>query len=125
MENIIENTYGDIRVVERYDYKWGVIDSKGNIVVPFGKYDWIDGFDSGLCRVKIGNKPSTLTNNGNKWGIINEQGEEVLPCEYDEVWNFYGKNRCSTRVVKDGIACDVYFHNLNPELPVKEQNAKL
>ena len=56
MENIIENTYGDIRVVERYDYKWGVIDSKGNIVVPFGKYDWIDGFDSGLCRVIVKKK---------------------------------------------------------------------
>lgn len=124
MENIRENAYGDVRVVERSDYKWGVIDSKGNIVVPFGKYNWIDGFDSGLCRVKIGNEPSTLANNGNKWGIINEQGEEVLPCEYDEVWNFYGKNRCSTRVVKDGIASDVYFHNLNLELPVKEQNVK-
>lgn len=125
MENIIENTYGDIRVVERSDYKWCVIDSKGNTVVPFGKYDWIDGFDSGLCRVKIGTKPSTLANNGNKWGIINEQGEEVLPCVYDEVWNFYGKNRCSTRVVKDGIASDVYFHSLNPELPKQEVKSKI
>lgn len=117
MENIRENAYGYVRVVERSDYKWGVIDSKGNIVVPFGKYDWIDGFDSGLCRVKIGKEPSTLANNGNKWGIINEHGEEVLPCEYDEVWNFYGKNRCSTRVVKDGIASDVYFTILTLNYP--------
>lgn len=24
----------------------------GTVVVPFGKYSWIDGFDNGLARVK-------------------------------------------------------------------------
>ncbi len=117
MKNIVENNYGEVTVVEHSDYKWGVIDSKGNEIVPFGKYDWIEGFEQGLCRVKVGKQSSNLANNDNKWGIINEKGEEVLPCVYDKVWKFKGKNRCSTRVVKDGIAREVYFHDLNPLLP--------
>lgn len=92
MRNIVENNYGEITVVEHSDYKWGAIDSKGNEIVPFGKYDWIEGFEQGLCRVKIGKQSSNLANNDNKWGIINENGEEVLPCVYDEVWMFKGKN---------------------------------
>lgn len=117
MRNIVEKNYGEVTVVERSDYKWGVMDSKGNEIVSFGKYDWIEGFEHGLCRVKIGKRSSIFANNNNKWGIINEKGEEVLPCVYDEVWMFIGKNRYSTRVVKDGIASEVYFHDLNPMLP--------
>jgi hypothetical protein len=55
----------------------------------------------------------------NKWGIINEQGEEVLPAEYDAVWNFLGKNRFSTKVVMNGTSHEVFFHDLNPSLPLR------
>lgn len=106
-------------VIQRSDYKWGVTDLEGNIIVPFGKYDWIDGFDQGLARVKIGRAPSNQVNNANKWGIINERGEEVLPVEYEEVWNFLGKSRYSTKVVKDGVQEEVYLHTLNPSLPAR------
>lgn len=51
-----------------------------------------------------------------KWGIINEQGEEVLPVEYDEVWNFYGKNRLSTKAVKNGVTTEAFFSQLNPSI---------
>lgn len=74
----------------------------GTEVVPFGKYHWIDGFDNGIARV----------NNGNKWGLINEKGKEVLPLEYDQIWNFYDKKRISTRVVKDNVDYDVVFSEL-------------
>lgn len=47
-----------------------------------------------------------------KWGIINEKGEEVLPLEYDEVWNFLGKNLSYTNVEKDGRIWKVYFKDL-------------
>lgn len=117
MVNRSEKTYNKVMVIQHSDYKWGVTDLDGNIIVPFGKYDWIDGFDQGLARVKIGRAPSNQVDNGNKWGIINEQGEEVLPVEYDEIWNFFGKNRYSTKVVKDGVKKDVYLHTLNPNLP--------
>jgi hypothetical protein len=148
MENrgyIKELNYGNVTVVENRDYQWAVIDNQGNFVVPFGKYGWIDGFDSGLARVRTYTTPEQFreatakflnmsadrvgivcaTHNsvkGNniiaKWGIINEMGEEVLPVEYDNIWNFYGKSRWSTKVEKDGYTTEVQFHDLNPSLPV-------
>ena len=47
-----------------------------------------------------------------KWGIINEEGEEVLPVEYDEVWGFMGRGYASTNVEKDGVTRRVYFSDL-------------
>ena len=157
---IKEMNYGSITVVENKDYQWAVIDNSGNIVVPFGKYGWIDGFDSGLARVRTHKQSgragdttgmviglfteSPIVIEGNesiqnylnndkiknpekyaKWGIINEKGEEVLPVIYDDVWNFYGKNRFSTKVEKDGIITEVYFHDLNPSLPVHHRITSL
>lgn len=139
-------------VVLSPDRKYGVFESD-KCIVPFGKYEWIEGFDSGLCRVRT--KGKTLNTNNiigimgfdkdnplsisdpieieqyvrddfkkrsdcyAKWGIINENGEAVLPVEYDEVWKFLGKNRFSTTVVKDGVKHEVFFHDLNPLLPVR------
>lgn len=160
MENknyIKELNYGNVTVVENKDYQWAVIDNQGNFVVPFGKYGWIDGFDSGLARVrthkksgKAGNttgmildldtdNPIVIEGQENvqkffdsdrlvhpekyaKWGIINEKGEEVLPLIYDNIWNFLGKNRYSTKVEKDGYTSDIDFKSLNPSLPNKTQD---
>lgn len=102
--------FDTVKVLQKRNYQWGVVDLEGNEIVPFGKYDWIDGFDHGLARV---NKTGT---NGKKWGIINMAGEEVLPVEYDSVWNFYGKNRNSTTIEKAGNQDTVYFSDLNPDL---------
>ena len=143
MVNIKEISYGHVSVIQRSDYTWGVIDSDNNIIVPFGKYEWVDGFDHGLCRVR--SKGATNFANkskyeacGNwddlgtekdvkpaKWGIINEAGEEVLPVEYDEIWNFCGKGRFSTKVVKEGKTSEVFFHDLNPNLPVRRPKATI
>lgn len=89
--------------VQRNDRKWGVIDVEGNEVIPFGKYDWMDGFDHGLARVKLAGGKVI---NGDKWGIINIQGEEVLPVEYSNIWNFYDKDRYTVRIEKDGASSD-------------------
>lgn len=147
MSNRKESTYCKIKVIQNSDRQWGVTDLKGNVIVPFGKYGWIDGFDSGLARVCdhgamyyhkniigiIDFENDTIIEGDaitaeydrirkekpdyySKWGIINESGEEVLPLEYDEIWKFYGKNRLSTKVVKDGVTSEIYFHTLNPNL---------
>lgn len=84
------------------DRKTGVIDANHDIVVDFGEYHFIDGFDSGLARVKI----------KEKWGIINTEGEIVLAIEFDNIWNFYKKNRSNTHVEKDGCSWNIYFNNL-------------
>ena len=109
MTNKNENVYGNVKVIQRTDYSWGVTDLNNNVIVPFGKYDWIDGFAHGFARVKIGKSQNKA--NGNKWGIINEKGEEVLPVEYENIWNFLGKQRSSTKIVKDGITKVFLFNN--------------
>ena len=92
-------------------------DIAGNEIVPFGKYSWIDGFDHGLARVKMGQITNGMKNTDNRWGIINKKGEEVLPLVYNNIWNFFGKNRFSTKAIKDGMQTDVFLHDLNPDLP--------
>lgn len=123
MSYLVEKTYGNVIVAQNVYYQWGVIDSDGNVIVPFGKYDWIDGFDQGLARVNkttLGDQvEDECISIDKKWGIIDVYGREVLSLIYDEIWNFLGKNRYSTKAVLDGEEYNIYFHDLNPELPVR------
>ncbi|MBO4603182.1 MAG: WG repeat-containing protein [Salinivirgaceae bacterium] len=100
---------GSVFVEKRTGY--GVVDFNGNIIVPFGKYDWIDAFWRGLARVKIGQGVGTGYIPGNKWGIINAKGEEVVPVEYDEIWNFFGKDYPTIRLFNNNTKYQVYFSN--------------
>ncbi len=109
-------------VTVNHNYKYAVLDLNGKEIVPFGKYTWIDGFDNGLARVKVGQHINSLAESGSKWGIINEKGEEVLPVEYDSIWNFYGKHRRSTRVIKSGVATEIFFQNLAISRPAQSYN---
>ena len=47
-----EIKYGNVTVIQNSKNEWGVIDIDGQEIVPFGKYAWIDGFESGLARVR-------------------------------------------------------------------------
>ena len=78
--------------IQREDYSYGVINIKGEEIIPFGKYHWIDGFYRGFARVKMGGVSNGNVGNENKWGVINESGEEVVPCIYSNIWNFYEKD---------------------------------
>lgn len=119
---IVKNNYGRVNVVKNASNQFGIVDNEDNIIVPFGKYGWIDGFDSGLARVHSHAFPDGKKRllQMFKWGIINEDGEEVLPLEYDDIWNFLGKNRYSTKIIKEEEETEVYFHDLNPSLPVRK-----
>ena len=98
--------------VQNNHFEYAVLNIDGTEVVPFGKYSWIDGFDNGLARVRIGNVTNGQIQNGSKWGLIDENGNEVLPLEYNDIWTFYGKKRVSTNVVKDNIAQDIVFSEI-------------
>ena len=115
-------------------------------MVPFGKYKWIEGFDkSGYCRVYVLKdtgvdpvealkKPTLLSNRDfpdteyfckhtlvyRQWGIINYKGEEVLPCQYDEIWKFIGKDYTATKIVKDGVYD--YFYLTDIGYKIREFN---
>lgn len=80
--------------VQDEQYRWGVIDEYGNVVVPFNKYAWIDGFQNGLAKV-ISQDDASLQ------GIINEEGVEIVPIERAEVWKFYGKDFPTIRISDD------------------------
>ena len=108
--HIIPSIKGDdlLFTVQR-DGLWGVIDINEKEIIPFGKYAYMDGFDSGYARVYNLKETSGQTFSKKQWGIIDEKGNEVLPTTYDEIWNFYDKSRYSTRVVKDGESQEFHF----------------
>ena len=47
-----EYDYGCISVVQNHKREWAMISESGEFLVPFGRYDWIGGFDSGLLLVR-------------------------------------------------------------------------
>lgn len=118
-----KNSDNILLTIQNKNYQHGVITADGEEIVPFGKYDWIDGFDNGIARVKIGKGASGIKDNGNKWGLIDEAGNEVLPVEYDEIWNFYGKNRKTIKIVKDGLAKNIVLSSLLPNKKEKNEPA--
>lgn len=80
--------------VQRQDGKYAVITNYGDVIVPFGKYDKIHGFDKGFAKVRI----KDVKTNKYKFGIIDEQGNVVLPLEWDRIRSFYKKNFSKVRV---------------------------
>lgn len=86
--------------------QWGVIDYSGNIIVPKGKYSKIDGYKFKLAKVK---KVNTVIHGEDKsedyydtYGIIDINGNEVVECEYDTIYKFYGNDKWYTTMFKDG-----------------------
>lgn len=83
---------------------YSVCNRQGEVIVPEGVYDYIDGFTKGYARVKIARATNGSLLFANKWGIINTKGEVVLPVEYDNIWNFHeGKDWPYTTIEKQGV----------------------
>lgn len=57
--------------------KYGLIDVKGNLVVPV-KYDEVSSFSDPYPHL-------SLVRLGNKYGLVNLQGKEQVPVIYDEI----------------------------------------
>lgn len=90
-----------MKIEQRKDGAFSVVDDNGTIIVPYGKYDWIDKYQFGYARVKIGKETNGNKNANVKWGIIDELGTEVVPTIYNDIWNFYGTNWRSTILCLD------------------------
>lgn len=116
--------------VQTYDrYKWGIINSKGILILAPQYVQIYISDDKTLFSVKNREKGYGVINcNGDivipfgeysiidgytngyarvkkdgKWGIIDTTGRVVLSLEYDEIWNFHNRSELySTRVIKDG-----------------------
>ena len=89
--------------------QWGAVEGKtGKLYIPFGKYDFIDGFSYGISRVKMRahhylDKEKRQYNREEKWGIVNKFDEIVLPIEYDAVYSFFNKGFKNVYIIKDGV----------------------
>lgn len=69
-----------------YSEKWGVIDAKGNEVIP-QLFDGIDDLGT-YYRVRMGNCPGIVNSDGysgNYYGIYDQNGNEILPCKYPRI----------------------------------------
>jgi len=62
-----------------------IIDTSGNLILPF-KYVRANSFKEGLATVACGFW---------KWGVVNTNGEEIIPCIYDGIGYYFleGINR--------------------------------
>lgn len=57
--------------------------------------------------------PLVIKEQYQKWGVINEKGEEIVPPIYDAVWDFYEKKYNSFILEKDGKTFKADFDNPN------------
>lgn len=97
----------DRRVVTQNNKgEWGVLDFNNKEIVPFGKYSHIDGFKFKLAKVRK-TTPVIFWETGEEssfdtYGIIDINGKEVIPCEYDIIYKFYGNDKWYTTLFKQG-----------------------
>lgn len=90
-------------------HRWAVFDMYGNFVVPYGKYIQIDGYNRNLARVlKYNHVMNPATGEQidcyKTWGIIDKEGKEIVECEYDQIYKFYGKDNWFTILRKGRIS---------------------
>jgi len=69
-------------IISNWELGTSVIDSTGEIVVPFGRYSVISDFSEGLAAVNAGDW------NVGRWGFIDRAGDELIPAEFQEAGNF-------------------------------------
>lgn len=138
---------GGNRVRSYVNYKYGLIDTFGNIVLPVEYRNIMFSSDNRLLTLQSWDEPThkygVCDKNGNilipfgefcwidgfdkgfarakkgdMWGIINAKGEELLPFVYKKIWNFYGKDMLFTTVeLMSGRKKVIYFHDFEPSLP--------
>ncbi len=88
---VSKNGETSLLTIQRKDYGYGVINLDGEEIIPFGKYTWIDGYHNGFARVMIRELTNDIHDSKyNKWGVVDERGEEVIPCIYPHIRKFYG-----------------------------------
>lgn len=64
---------------------WGAINWKRDIIVPQGKYSWVEGFRDGLARVKGGKETNGKISADTRWGLVDIEGKEILQPIYTDL----------------------------------------
>lgn len=86
------------------DYFWGVINSDGEWIIPYGTYTWIDGYHNGYVRARKGHITNGVKGNDAQWSLINSRGFCVYSGCYD-IMPFYKERKDYTEILreKDGL----------------------
>jgi len=66
------------------DGDWGLIDTNGEFVIPFGRYTGIRNFGDGLIGVRVGDGPWWCRDA--RWGFADSTGREIVPPIYLNVF---------------------------------------
>lgn len=111
---VLDTIYREIKIssdqhfftVKDTNLEYSILNVVKDVVIPAGKYAFIDGVERGLARVYKYNERGEK-----KWGIINMKGEEIVPLKYDEMWNFWGHNLETTRVMESGVEFQIVLPN--------------
>jgi len=75
-------------VVENFKGEWAVLNREKKEIVPYGRYDWIDGYKNGFARVKQGKITNGKRLGEKLWGIIDSEGNEILPIVFPNIHAF-------------------------------------
>ena len=103
-----------VNIKGRNKYDWSIYSNKGELIADSLRYTFINTFREGLADVySYGKKP--------KWGMINSQGELIIPCEYDKISPFL----CNLAFVSKGIYCGYIDKNNHVKIPLKYKAASV
>lgn len=89
--------------VQNIKGEYGVIDDQKYVIVPFGCYHYISGFDNNFAIVsELCFDELTGESKVPYYGIINELGKEIVDLNYQKIVPFYGKFNYITKAVLHG-----------------------
>ena len=88
---------GGYAVVSNNEHKYGIINRKGEIVIPQGKYESIGEYNP-YPRPYIG---ITEANKGR--GVATTDGKVIIPCRFGEIWFFHKKAIQVSAVRRDDV----------------------
>ena len=73
-----------LALVRNNKFQYGYINKDNKLIVPFDLYSWCDPqFVCGYARVVRYNTISRK----DKWGIIDTNGNVIVPIKYDKIWS--------------------------------------
>lgn len=73
------------RPAENGPHQYGVIDNSGELVVPFGQYDYVSVLQDGDLLVRNDYYEDYPGMNLEKYGVITTEGETVVPLQYKSI----------------------------------------
>jgi hypothetical protein len=75
------------------DGKIGVLNNKGDMIIGFDEYDYVDIYNEDFIKVAKNRINDSKYVNGNntyeKWGIIDPEGEDIVACMYSSLSIIY------------------------------------